>query len=177
MTKNQKILNSIIMIVFIVGGIIYPVYAKSMADEAAVLRQTTEHRADELHCLAQNIYYEARGSNLADKIAVTDVVMNRVIDRRYPDTICGVVQDGYIAGSRTCQFSWYCDGKSDVPLDMDRWYEAQSIAYSMFEYGQYRGITEGATHYHASYVDPFWADSLQMVGRIGAHIYYRWEEK
>lgn len=165
------------MFVFIIGGIIYPVYAKSMADEAAELRQTTEHQADELHCLAQNLYYEARGSNLADKIAVTDVVMNRVIDRRYPDTICGVVQDGYIAGSRTCQFSWYCDGKSDVPLDMDRWYEAQAIAYSMSEFGQYRGITEGATHYHATYVDPFWADSLQMVGRIGAHIYYRWEEK
>jgi spore germination cell wall hydrolase CwlJ-like protein len=177
MTKNQKIINSIIMFVFIIGGIIYPVYAKSMADEAAELRQTTEHQADELHCLAQNLYYEARGSNLADKIAVTDVVMNRVIDRRYPDTICGVVQDGYIAGSRTCQFSWYCDGKSDVPLDMDRWYEAQAIAYSMSEFGQYRGITEGATHYHATYVDPFWADSLQMVGRIGAHIYYRWEEK
>lgn len=177
MTKNQKIVNSIISAVFIIGGIIYPVYAKSTADEASLLRADIEHRATELHCLAQNIYYEARGSNLADKISVSDVVMNRVIDRRYPDTVCGVVQDGYIAGNKTCQFSWYCDGKSDIPVDQDRWHEAQSIAYSMLEFGEYRGITEGATHYHATYVDPFWADSLQMVGRIGAHIYYRWEEK
>jgi spore germination cell wall hydrolase CwlJ-like protein len=58
---------------------------------------------------------------------------------------------------------------------MDRWYEAQAIAYNMLEYNTYRGISEGATHYHATYVNPFWADSLQMVGRIGAHIFYRWE--
>lgn len=129
----------------------------------------------EIECLALNIYYEARGSNLADKAAVADVVINRSLDRRYPNTICGVVQDGYKAGRRDCQFSWYCDGKSDIPRDTDRWMEAQSIAFSMVEFGDYRGISEGATHYHADYVNPFWASSLQMVGRIGSHIYYRWE--
>lgn len=129
----------------------------------------------ETECLALNIYYEARSSNLADKAAVADVVINRSQDRRYPNTICGVVQDGYKAGRRDCQFSWYCDGKSDIPRDTDRWMEAQSIAFSMLQFGDYRGITEGATHYHADYVNPFWASSLQMVGRIGSHIYYRWE--
>jgi len=139
---------------------------------------TNEQRlADEaeLECLALNIYYEARGSNLADKAAVADVVINRSQDRRYPSTICGVVQDGYKAGRKDCQFSWYCDGKSDIPKDTDRWMEAQSIAFSMIAFGDYRGISEGATHYHADYVNPFWASSLQMVGRIGSHIYYRWE--
>jgi len=177
MNKTQKIVNSIVACLFIVGAILYPLIAKSQADEEALIKSFQIHAAEELHCLAQNIYFEARGSNFADKVAVADVVINRKIDRRYPDTICGVVQDGYIPGQRVCQFSWYCDGKSDTPVDLDHWHEAQSIAYSVLEFGEYRGITEGATHYHATYVDPFWASSLQMVGRIGAHIYYRWEEK
>ena len=127
------------------------------------------------YCLALNIYYEARGSNLADKAAVADVVLNRVEDTRYPNTICDVVHDGYRKGRRDCQFSWYCDGKSDNPQDMDRWVESQMIAWGMIEFDKYRGITEGATHYHATYVSPRWAKQLQMVGRIGAHIFYRWE--
>tara|TARA_B110000503_G_scaffold122270_1_gene186686 strand:- start:468 stop:974 length:507 start_codon:yes stop_codon:yes gene_type:complete len=129
----------------------------------------------EMECLALNIYYEARSSNFADKAAVADVVINRTLDRRYPETICGVVHDGYKAGKKNCQFSWYCDGKDDNPQNLDAWYEAQSIAYNMLQHNTFRGITEGATHYHATYVEPHWADSLQMVGTIGKHIYYRWE--
>jgi spore germination cell wall hydrolase CwlJ-like protein len=85
------------------------------------------------------------------------------------------VQDGYKPGRSDCQFSWYCDGKADVPQDMDSWYEAQTIAYSMLADDQYRGISEGATHYHATYINPYWASSLQMVGTVGKHIFYRWE--
>lgn len=136
---------------------------------------STSFSNKEAHCLALNVYYEARSSNLADKAGVADVVLNRVNDRRYPSTICGVVQDGYKPGRSNCQFSWYCDGKEDIPQDVDRWNEAQIIAFNMIDYKEYRGITEGATHYHAIYVDPFWASSLHLVGQIGAHIYYRWE--
>jgi spore germination cell wall hydrolase CwlJ-like protein len=140
----------------------------------------TQDKYPEHYCLALNIYYEARGSNLADKAAVSDVVLNRVNDTRYPNTICEVVKQGekHANGNMVrnrCQFSWYCDGKSDVPLDKDRWFEAQMIAWGFLEYDKYRGITEGATHYHATYVSPRWAKDLQMVGRIGAHIFYRWE--
>ena len=74
-----------------------------------------------------------------------------------------------------CQFSWYCDGKSDNPRDQDRWVEAQSIAWNIVEENKFRGISEGSTHYHATYVNPRWAKTLQLVGRIGAHIFYRWE--
>ena len=129
----------------------------------------------QIHCLALNVYFEARGSNLADKAAVVDVVLNRKNDTRYPETICEVVHDGYKKGRRDCQFSWFCDGKADVPKEYDRWAEAQMIAWGMVKFDKYRGITEGATHYHATYVSPRWAKSLQMVGRIGAHIFYRWE--
>ena len=134
----------------------------------------------EVWCLAQNIYYEARGSNLADQAAVADVVLNRVKDDRYPDTICAVVKQGkqYADGRMVrnrCQFSWYCDGKSDYPRDKDAWVAAQQTAYMMFYYDDYRGITQGATHYHAHYVGPEWARDLQLVGRIGVHIFYRWK--
>jgi len=135
----------------------------------------------EMWCLAQNIYYEARGSNRADRMAVADVVINRVQHTYYPNTICGVVQQGkqYASGAmirNKCQFSWYCDGKSDWPKDIDAWVEAQQIAYNMIAFQDARGITEGATHYHADYVKPSWAKDFHLVGRIGVHIFYRWDK-
>jgi spore germination cell wall hydrolase CwlJ-like protein len=140
----------------------------------------TEDEFPEHYCLAQNIYYEARGSSLADRAGVANVVMNRVNDRRYPATICEVVRQGEQDANgnmvrHRCQFSWYCDGRSDVPTDEERWVEAQMLAWYMIEDGKYRGLTEGATHYHATYVNPRWARDLQLVGRIGEHIFYRWE--
>lgn len=140
----------------------------------------TQESNPEHYCLALNIYYEARGSSLADRAGVANVVMNRTKDRRYPATICEVVRQGMKDANgnmirNKCQFSWYCDGKSDVPQDTDRWMEAQLLAWQMIEHDKYRGLTEGATHYHATYVNPRWAKDLQLVGRIGAHIFYRWE--
>lgn len=132
----------------------------------------------EMWCLAQNVYYEARSSNRADRLSVADVVINRVQHTSYPNTICGVVKQGkqYADGSmirHQCQFSWYCDGKSDWPTNMDAWVEAQQVAYSMMTFGDFVGITEGATHYHAKYVSPDWARHFTLIGRIGEHIFYR----
>jgi len=134
----------------------------------------------EMWCLAQNIYYETRSSNRADRMAVADVVINRVNHTHYPNTICAVVQQGkqHASGAmkrNMCQFSWYCDGKSDYPTNLDAWVEAQMIAYNMIVHNDARGITEGATHYHATYVSPEWARDFSLVGRIGEHIFYRWE--
>ena len=140
------------------------------------------------HCLALNVYYEARGSNLADMYAVSDVVLNRVRDGRYPNTICDVVYQGVQKPSwkdptkmvmvrNMCQFSWYCDGKEDIPKDETGWATAQMVAGSILYANKYRGLTEGSTHYHASYVRPNWRNDrgMQHVGRIGSHIFYRWE--
>ena len=140
----------------------------------------TEEDYPQAYCMALNIYYEARGSNLADRAATADVVWNRVKDTRYPNTICEVVKQGRQHPSGTmirnqCQFSWYCDGKHDRPQNEDLWIDAQMLAYQVVHEDKYRGITEGATHYHATYVKPRWASTLQLVGRIGAHIFYRWE--
>ncbi len=135
---------------------------------------------EDYQCLALNIYYEARGSSLADMAGVADVVLNRVLDIRYPGTICGVVKDAKLDSNgnpirNKCQFSWYCDGKSDRPTDRDSFEKSLLIAGQMLFQGRYRGISEGATHYHADYVNPRWAKKITHIGRIGDHIFYRWD--
>lgn len=162
-------------------ALIFGIFASvTYAKDAVAIELYTEEQYPQHYCMALNIYYEARGSNLADQAAVANVVMNRVNDRRYPATICEVVKQGEKDANgnmvrNRCQFSWYCDGKSDVPGNLDLWIEAQMLAWQIIEDGKYRGLTEGATHYHATYVSPRWARELQLVGRIGAHIFYRWE--
>ena len=153
--------------------------SSAQADETTGL--FTAENNPEIWCLAQNVYYEARGSNRADRVAVADVVLNRVQHTYYPNTICEVVKQGRKLANgnmkrNACQFSWYCDGKSDWPTNQDAWVEAQMIAYNMVVHNDARGITESATHYHADYVNPRWARDLQLVGRIGVHIFYRWEK-
>jgi spore germination cell wall hydrolase CwlJ-like protein len=143
-----------------------------------------EEKFPEVQCMALNIYYETRSSNLADNYAVADVVLNRVEDTRYPDSICEVVKEGmkHTDGRMKrdkCQFSWYCDGKSDVPRDRESWKRAQSVAWDIVKWDNMRGLTEGSTHYHTTYVNPRWNKSrkhwsITRVGRIGAHIFYRW---
>ena len=148
-------------------------------------------------CMALNIYYESRSDNLAGQYAVADVVLNRVQDSRYPDTICEVIQQGPVKESwktkqdpdlpdweriynpirHKCQFSWYCDGKSDDPQSETGWAQAQYVAGAIMYSGKYRGMTEGATHYHATYVRPKWRldRGMNHIGRIGAHIFYKWD--
>lgn len=158
-----------------------------LADDNVSIKESltfNQEQFPEVNCMALNIYYETRGSSLADSYAVADVVLNRVEDTRYPNSICEVVyqgekrSDGSMKRNR-CQFSWYCDGKSDFPRDREAWKRAQSIAWDIVQWNNYRGITEGSTHYHASYVNPRWNKSrkgwsITRVGRIGVHIYYRW---
>ncbi len=154
----------------------------------------SEERQPELYCMAMNIYFEARAEPLAGQYAVADVVLNRVQDTRYPDTICEVIKDGPIRESwktrkdpdlsdseriyfpikNRCQFSWYCDGRADIVYDNDAWRIAQEIAFRVVNERRMRGLTEGSTHYHADYVSPKWAKELDLVGRVGTHIFYRW---
>ena len=141
-------------------------------------------RFEEMYCLAKNIYFEAKNQPLIGQLAVAIVVMNRVEDRRFPSTVCEVVQQGPTLAwtenfpvKNKCQFSWYCDGKSDDPKSETGWAQAQYVAGAIMYSGKYRGMTEGATHYHATYVKPKWRFDRGMnhIGRIGAHIFYRWD--
>tara|TARA_B110000503_G_C7116881_1_gene400790 strand:- start:649 stop:1266 length:618 start_codon:yes stop_codon:yes gene_type:complete len=137
--------------------------------------QESIYNPESLHCLAMNIYHEARGDSYAGKMAVSDVVLNRVKDSRYPNTICGVVYQGG-EERRRCHFSWYCDGRSDTPFDDVSWQESQDIAKNILT-NDTSNLTEGATHYHTFRVKPNWISDRGMlvVGRIGDHIFYRWE--
>jgi spore germination cell wall hydrolase CwlJ-like protein len=180
--------SSSFLTLFVVFGLVFVGSAASSqevivndndVDYITEIRSIDEDTFPEVYCMALNVYYEARGSNLADQYAVADVVLNRADDVRYPNTICEVVKDGYVKGKRNCQFSWYCDGKPDNPKDEEAWSRAQSVAWGIVMLDKYRGISEGSTHYHAHYVNPHWNRStkhfkITRMGRIGDHIFYRW---
>ena len=148
----------------------------------------------EAYCLAQNILFEASVEPMAGKIAVGLVVLNRVNDNRYPDTVCEVIYQGptyeswktrqnpdladqdriYYPVKHRCQFSWYCDGKSDETHASENWYKSQIVALQLLD-GKYTDIMEGATHYHATWVSPSWRHELTFIGQVGEHLFYRWE--
>ena len=130
-------------------------------------------------CLALNIFWEARDQDIVGQLAVAQVVMNRVADDRYPNDPCDVITQGPVYQSglpvrHRCQFSWWCDGKSDKPTDKT----AMSTAFFVADIAltnKYKDVTKGATHYHADYVYPEWAETKVQTLKIGRHIFYRWE--
>ena len=131
--------------------------------------------SDELHCLALTIYFEARGEPDAGKLAVAHVVMNRMKDSRFPDTICRVVQQGGEQVRHRCQFTWWCDGLSDRPRNLRIWEKSQSLARTVY-WGGNPDPTGGALWYHADYVAPTWAQAFSRTSQIGRHIFYQRSE-
>ena len=136
-----------------------------------------------LMCMAFNIYHEARNESMLGQIAVGQVVMNRVWDKRFPNTVCEVVTEAVTyKGTKKpvlhrCQFSWYCDGaKDDVNKDSKAWRYSLEYASIVLSGRIVLDITEGATHYHATYVRPAWAKTKTRTTRIDRHIFYRWEK-
>ena len=144
---------------------------------------------EHVKCLALNMYHEARDQGTAGKLAVSAVVINRVSDSRFPNTICEVIKQGPTRKSwrdpsvsypikNRCQFSWYCDGKSDEVKDEKTYQKILDFARLIMHNDiQFVDITDGATHYHADYVKPDWADTKTRTTEIGDHIFYRWEKK
>ena len=127
---------------------------------------------DQWRCLAEAIYFEARGESLAGQVAVAEVVLNRVDSASYPATVCGVVKQG--EKRRTgCQFSYMCDGRPERIGDKAAFAKAGAIAHLMLE-GRPRILTGRATHYHTRAVRPVWSRNLVRTARIGAHIFYRY---
>jgi spore germination cell wall hydrolase CwlJ-like protein len=133
--------------------------------------------------MAVNIYHEAGNQSMIGQMAVGQVVLNRVADKRFPDTVCEVVKQA-VTYKKTdkpirwkCQFTWYCDGKKDEPdFDSRTWRLALDHASILINKTILLDITEGATHYHATYVRPAWAKTKTRTTRIDRHIFYRWEK-
>lgn len=134
-------------------------------------RTDAEEMVRQNQCLATAIYYEARSESLAGQLGVAEVIANRVNDHRYPNTICDVVYQG---ATRTtgCQFTFTCDGAMDKKPRGAKWEKAQSVAaHVTMDLNERK--TGGATHYHATYVDPVWNSGLIRTKQIGLHIFYR----
>ena len=129
---------------------------------------------DELFCLAQNIYFEARSEPTAGRRAVAHVVMNRVASARFPSTVCEVVRQGGESRLHRCQFSWWCDGQSDDIKNEKSWRDAERLA-SFVYWGLSIDMTGGALFYHADYVKPQWRKAFNKGPTIGRHIFYSYK--
>ena len=123
------------------------------------------------HCLAEAIYFEARSESKKAQEAVAEVVMNRVDSRRYPNTVCEVINQGASRKHR-CQFSYNCDGIPEAIHEQRAWKRAQEIAKDMVS-ATARPLTKGATHYHTTAVSPYWSKRLVRTAKYGAHIFYK----
>ena len=140
-------------------------------------------KEEDVMCLAKNIFFEAAVESTAGKVAVAYVTLNRVESDKYPNSICDVVYEGsHFANGHPkrdmCQFSWYCDGKGDIPGPGLLWEESQRVAREMVRRhitAQLLDITDGATHYHASWMESFprWSKQRKKMTHIDQHIFYR----
>ncbi len=132
---------------------------------------TGETLAQQIHCLALNIYFEARSETPRGKEAVAAVTINRLRSAYFPKTICEVVRQGGDEALNSCQFSWWCDGRSDKPRESRAWREAKTLAELVLRQG-IKDPTRGALWYHADYVKPVWRHEKARVTKIGRHIFY-----
>ena len=128
----------------------------------------------DLYCLALNIYFEARSEKVEGQYAVADVTLNRVESLDFPNTICGVVYQ--TRRRNVCQFSWVCEvenARDPTISETEAWQDAQLYAYEISYWNIHRGITDGATYFHANYAKPSWRHKFEKTIRIGAHLFYK----
>jgi spore germination cell wall hydrolase CwlJ-like protein len=123
-------------------------------------------------CLANAIYFEARSESLRGQAAVAQVVLNRVRNPAYPDSICGVVYQNS-DWRNACQFSFACDGRKDAVTEPSHYKTAQDIAMAVTAGKIFLPEVGSSTHYYANYVHPGWARSMHKMVKIGLHIFYR----
>ena len=129
-------------------------------------------RAKQEKCLAEAVYFEARGEAVRGQIAVAQVVMNRVFSGFYPTSVCGVVYQN--ANRRlACQFTFACDGIPDVVREPDMWERARKIAKATLDGQLWLPEVAKSTHYHAYWVRPSWVHEMKKMYKYGVHTFYR----
>jgi N-acetylmuramoyl-L-alanine amidase len=138
----------------------YPAYAN------AININEIKHTNPEIYCLAQVIYFEARGEPVRGQVAVAQVTLNRRDSDLFPNSICKVVSQ-----KKPCQYSWYCDGKSNNLPNNKEAHKAVALANYLF-IAELNDITRGALFFHASRIRPNWRN-LEKTVEIGAHVFYR----
>lgn len=125
----------------------------------------------QFECLAQALYFEARGETVKGMFAVAEVILNRVDSAAYPDSVCGVINQG-TGRLYECQFTYTCDGAKEVIAEPRAYARVAKVARLMID-GAPRRLTEGATHYHTNAVSPRWSRSFPKTATIGVHHFYR----
>ena len=125
----------------------------------------------ELNCLAEAIYFEARGESLEGQYAVGEVIINRVISKTFPNSICRVVSEGS-GRLNACQFSYNCDGKLETITEQVIYNRILKLSRILLEPSA-RVLTGGATFYHAKAVNPSWAKKFRKTKEIGQHVFYK----
>ncbi|MHB8283630.1 MAG: cell wall hydrolase [Caulobacteraceae bacterium] len=138
---------------------------------------SAQDRANALTCLTQAVYYESASEQIDGQRAVAQVIVNRVRNPAFPNTVCGVVYQG-AAQARGgvvrsgCQFSFACEAPRNRPIVSTAWDRAQAVARDALN-GGVMAMVGDATHYHTVWVTPYWSPALTKIGQIGAHIFYR----
>jgi len=127
----------------------------------------------EWRCLAEALYFEARGETLQGQFAVAEVILNRRDSKKFPRSICGVVSQGTKSGKKyACQFSYKCDGRAEVFSEGGAYIQVGKVARIMLD-GRSRNLTKGATFYHSGAVRPSWSRKFQRTAKVGSHYFYR----
>ncbi len=148
-------------------------FAVGGAARPFVMRAGSAEHSRALKCLTDAIYYEAANEPDAGQRAVAQVILNRMRHPTYPNSVCGVIYQGSERATG-CQFSYSCDGSMARIPAQAAWLRAQRVASQALAGSVYAPVGM-ATHYHATYVYPYWAPSLNFVGTIGAHRFYSWK--
>ena len=169
----MRMKTTLSLLAALVLGLSITTPARAASEDVVISLENLSVSKADMVCMALNDYWEARGETMAGRLAVAQVVLNRVEDRRFPDNICDVVKHSRSWRLHRCQFSWYCDGRSDVPRNVAAWERSLSLATSILQSGYVRqDKTKGALWYHADYVSPSWATRLHESKRLGSHIFY-----
>ena len=140
-------------------------------DPEWLAKQPKASGGDQFACLAEALYFEARGESIKGQFAVAEVILNRVDSRKYPNSICGVVNQG-AERRNACQFSYTCDGRADRISEQASYARVAKVARIMID-GAPRALTGGATHFHTTNVRPRWANRFPNTAKIGTHLFYR----
>jgi spore germination cell wall hydrolase CwlJ-like protein len=145
-------------------------HAKTPAERLGLFDEKARAKSEK--CLAEAVYFEARGEAVRGQIAVAQVVMNRTFSGFYPNTVCGVVYQNK-HHHMACQFTFACDNNPDVVTEPEMWERARKIAKAMLDGQIWLPEVDKSTHYHAYYVRPSWVGEMKKMYRFGVHTFYR----
>ncbi len=143
---------------------------KTPAERLGLFDEKTRAKSEK--CLAEAVYFEARGEAVRGQIAVAQVVLNRAFSGFYPNTVCGVVYQNKHRHF-ACQFTFACDNVADVVREPDMWDRAQKIAKAMLDGQLWLPEVAKSTHYHAYWVHPSWVNEMKKMYKFGVHTFYR----